>query len=46
MKGKDIKAYTGQSRLYIRSAGIRHKLGLEESDTNLSIFIRDMYSAT
>ncbi|MBO5814533.1 MAG: hypothetical protein J6R30_00285 [Bacteroidales bacterium] len=46
MKGKDIKAYTGQSRLYIQSAGIRHKLGLEESDTNLSIYIRDMYSAT
>ena len=46
MKGKDIKAYTGQSRLYIRSAGIRHKLGLEEGDTNLSIYIRDMFSAS
>ena len=46
MKGKDIKAYTGQSRLYIRSARIRHKLGLEESDTNLSIYIRDMFSAS
>jgi hypothetical protein len=46
MKGKDIKAYTGQSRLYIQSAGIRHKLGLEESDTNLSIYIRDMFSAS
>jgi tetratricopeptide (TPR) repeat protein len=46
MKGKDIKTYTGQSRLYIQSAGIRHKLGLEESDTNLSIYIRDMFSAS
>ena len=46
MKGKDIKAYTGQSRLYIQSAGIRHKFGLEESDTNLSIYIRDMFSAS
>lgn len=46
MKGKDIKAYTGQSRLYIQSAEIRHKLGLEESDTNLSIYIRDMFSAS
>lgn len=42
LKGKDIKAYTSQPRYYNQSADIRHKLGLTESDTNLSIFIRDM----
>ena len=42
LKGKDIKAYTSQPRHYNQSADIRHKLGLTESDTNLSIFIRDM----
>ena len=42
LKGKDIKAYTNQSRHYNQSADIRHKLGLTESDTNLSIFLRDM----
>ena len=42
LKGKDIKAYTNQSRHYQQSADIRHKFGLTESDTNLSIFLRDM----
>ena len=42
LKGKDIKAYMSQPRHYNQSADIRHKLGLTESDTNLSIFIRDM----
>lgn len=42
LKGKDIKAYTSQSRLYNKSADIRHKLGLTEYDTNLSIFLREM----
>ena len=42
LKGKDIKAYTSQPRHYNQSADIRHKLGLTESDTTLSIFIRDM----
>ena len=42
LKGKDIKAYTSQPRHYHHSADIRHKLGLTESDTNLSIFLRDM----
>ena len=42
LKGKDIKAYTSQPRHYNQRADIRHKLGLTESDTNLSIFIRDM----
>lgn len=42
LKGKDIKAYTSQPRHYHHSAEIRHKLGLTESDTNLSIFLRDM----
>ena len=42
LKGKDIKTYTSQPRHYNQSADIRHKLGLTESDTNLSIFICDM----
>ena len=42
LKGKDIKAYTSQPRHYNQSADIRHKLGLTESDTNLSIFLRNM----
>ena len=42
LKGKDIKTYTNQSRLYIQSAEIRHKLGLTEKDTNLSIYLRNM----
>ena len=42
LKGKDIKAYTSQPRHYNQSADIRHKLGLTENDTNLSIFLRNM----
>lgn len=42
LRGKDIKTYTNQSRLYIQSAEIRHKLGLTEKDTNLSIHLRNM----
>ena len=42
LKGKDIKAYTSQPRLYIQSAEIRHKLGLTENDTNLSIYLKEM----
>ena len=42
LKGKDIKAYTSQPRHYNLSADIRHKLGLTENDTNLSIFLREM----
>ena len=42
LKGKDIKTYTNQSRLYIQSAEIRHKLGLTENDTNLSIHLKNM----
>ena len=42
LKGKDIKAYTSQPRHYNQSADIRHKLGLTESDTNLSIFLQKL----
>ena len=42
LKGKDIKSYTSQPRHYNQSADIRHKLGLTENDTNLSIFLREM----
>ncbi|MBO5901369.1 MAG: hypothetical protein J6Q36_03010 [Alistipes sp.] len=42
LKGKDIKAYTSQPRHYNQSADIRHKLGLTESDTNLSNFLHKL----
>jgi hypothetical protein len=42
LRGKDIKSYTSTPRHYHHSADIRHKLGLSESDTNLSIFLRSM----
>ena len=42
LKGKDIKAYTSQPRHYNQSADIRHKLGLTENDTNLSIYLREL----
>ena len=43
LKGKDIKAYTSQPRHYNQSADIRHKLGLTENDTNLSIYLRELH---
>ena len=42
LKGKDIKTYTSQPNHYKQSAGIRHKLGLSENDTNLSIYLREL----
>lgn len=42
LKGKDIKTYTHQSRHYIQSGEIRHKLGLSENDTNLSVYLRKL----
>ena len=42
IKGKDIKTYTHQSRHYIQSGEIRHKLGLSENDTNLSVYLRKL----
>lgn len=40
LKGKDIKTYTSRPRHYNQSADIRHKLGLTENDTNLSIYLK------
>ena len=42
LKGKDIKTYTHQSRHYIQSGEIRHKLGLSENDTNLSVYLKKL----
>ena len=42
LKGKDIKTYTSQPGHYKQSAEIRHKLGLRENDTNLSIYLREL----
>ena len=42
LKGKEIKAYTNLSRHYKDSSEVRQKLGLSESDTNLSIFLQKL----
>ena len=42
MKGKEVKAYTNLSRHYKDSSEVRHKLGLSESDTNLSNFLQKL----
>ncbi len=41
MKGKEVKAYTS-NRHYKDSSEVRQKLGLTESDTNLSIFLQKL----
>lgn len=41
MKGKEVKAYTN-NRHYKDSSEVRQKLGLAESDTNLSIFLQKL----
>ena len=41
MKGKEVKAYTS-NRHYKDSSEVRQKLGLAESDTNLSIFLQKL----
>ena len=42
LKGKEIKAYTNLSRHYKDSSEVRQKLGLSESDTNLSNFLQKL----
>ena len=42
LKGKEIKAYTNLSRHYKDSSEVRQKLGLVESDTNLSNFLQKL----
>lgn len=42
MKGKEIKSYTNLSRHYKDSSEVRQKLGLVESDTNLSNFLQNL----
>ena len=42
MKGKEIKTYANLSRHYKDSSVVRQKLGLIESDTNLSIFLQKL----
>lgn len=44
-KGKDISAYIGNNH-YKMSSEIRRKLGLKESDTNISIYLQDVYART
>ena len=42
LKGKEIKAYTNLTRHYKDSSEARQKLGLSESDTNLSNFLQKL----
>ena len=42
MKGKEVKAYTKLNRHYKDSSEVRQKLGLVESDTNLSNFLQKL----
>ena len=42
LKGKEIKAYTNLSRHYKDSSEVRQKLGLSESDSNLSNFLQKL----
>ena len=42
MKGKEVKAYTNLSRHYKDSSEVRQKLGLVESDTNLSNYLQKL----
>ena len=42
LKGKEIRAYTNLTRHYKDSSEVRQKLGLSESDTNLSIFLQKL----
>ena len=46
LKGKDIGAYIQKKRHYIISHEIRSKLGLEEHDTNLGIWLRNLLCET
>lgn len=42
LKGKDIGEYIQKKRHYIISHEIRQKLGLNEHDTNISIYLREL----
>ena len=42
LKGKDIGDYIQKKRHYIISHEIRQKLGLDEHDTTISIYLRDL----
>ena len=46
LKGKDIGDYIQKKRHYIISHEIRQKLGLDEHDTNISIYLRELLLKT
>ena len=46
LKGKDIGEYIQKKRHYIISHEIRQKLGLDEHDTNISIYLRELLLQT
>ncbi len=46
LKGKEIGEYIQKKRHYIISHEIRRKLGLDEHDTNISIFLRELLMHT
>lgn len=46
LKGKDLGEYIQKKRHYIISHEIRQKLGLDEHDTNIGIYLRDLLLQT
>lgn len=46
LKGKDIGEYIRKKRHYIISHEIRQRLGLDEHDTNISIYLRELLLQT
>ena len=42
LKGKEIGSYLNRKRHYTESSDIRAKLGLDEHDTNLGIYLREL----
>ncbi len=46
LKGKDIGEYIQKKRHYIISHEIRQKLGMDEHDTNISIYLRELLLQT
>ena len=46
LKGKDIGEYIQKKRHYIISHEIRQRLGLDEHDTNISIYLRELLLQT
>ena len=45
LRGKEIGEYIQLRRHYVISYNIRRKLGLEEHDTNIALFVKNLYNS-